>query len=116
MGHLRGRRPPRRGARSAAKTRRKWTARRPTWPAISPKNIVAAGIADRIELQVSYAIGVARPLSLAVETFGTGRIPDEKIIALIHDHFDMRPAAIIRDLDLRRPIYRATASYGHFWS
>ena len=78
------------------------------------KNIVAAGIADRIELQVSYAIGVAQPLSLAVETFGTGRIPDEKIIALIREHFDMRPAAIIRDLDLRRPIYRATASYGHF--
>jgi S-adenosylmethionine synthetase len=78
------------------------------------KNIVAAGIADRFELQVSYAIGVAHPLSLAVETFGTGRIPDEKIIELIREHFDMRPAAIIRDLDLRRPIYKATAAYGHF--
>ena len=78
------------------------------------KNIVAAGIADRFELQVSYAIGVAHPLSLAVETFGTGRIPDDKIIELIRDHFDMRPAAIIRDLDLRRPIYKATAAYGHF--
>jgi S-adenosylmethionine synthetase len=78
------------------------------------KNLVAAGIADRLELQVSYAIGVARPLSLMVETFGTGKISDERIIELIHKHFDLRPAAIIRDLDLRRPIYRATASYGHF--
>jgi S-adenosylmethionine synthetase len=78
------------------------------------KNIVAAGIADRFELQVSYAIGVARPLSLAVETYGTGRIPDEKIEALINKHFDLRPAAIIRDLDLRKPIFRKTASYGHF--
>ena len=78
------------------------------------KNLVAAGVADRIELQVSYAIGVARPLSLMVETFGTGRVSDERIVELIHDHFDMRPAAIIRDLKLRRPIYRATASYGHF--
>ena len=78
------------------------------------KNIVAAGIADRFELQVSYAIGVARPLSLAVETFGTGKISDDKIVELIDAHFDMRPAAIIRDLDLRRPIYRKTAAYGHF--
>jgi S-adenosylmethionine synthetase len=78
------------------------------------KNLVAAGIADRLELQVSYAIGVARPLSLAVEDFGTGRIPGEQILELIAQHFDFRPAAIIRDLDLRRPIYRATAAYGHF--
>jgi len=78
------------------------------------KNIVAAGIADRFELQVSYAIGVARPLSLAVETFGTGEISDDKIVELINGHFDLRPAAIIRDLDLRRPIYRETAAYGHF--
>jgi S-adenosylmethionine synthetase len=78
------------------------------------KNIVAAGIADRFELQVSYAIGVARPLSLAVETFGTGKIPDDQIVELVKEYFDMRPAAIIRDLDLRRPIYRATAAYGHF--
>jgi S-adenosylmethionine synthetase len=78
------------------------------------KNIVAASIADRFELQVSYAIGVARPLSLAVETFGTGRISDDAIVELINDHFDLRPAAIIRDLDLRRPIYRKTAAYGHF--
>ncbi|MDY0019697.1 MAG: methionine adenosyltransferase [Anaerolineae bacterium] len=78
------------------------------------KNLVAAGIADRLELQVAYAIGVARPLSLAVETFGTGRISDDKIIDLIHEHFDLRPAAIIRDLNLRRPIYKATAAYGHF--
>jgi S-adenosylmethionine synthetase len=78
------------------------------------KNVVAAGLADRVELQVSYAIGVAHPLSLNVETFGTGKIDDEKIIELIKAHFDLRPAAIIRDLDLRRPIYQATAAYGHF--
>jgi len=78
------------------------------------KNIVAAGIAKRFELQVSYAIGVAQPTSLAVETFGTGVIPDDEIIELIRQHFDMRPAAIIRDLDLRRPIYRQVAAYGHF--
>jgi S-adenosylmethionine synthetase len=78
------------------------------------KNVVAAGLAERLELQVSYAIGVARPLSLAIETFGTGRVPDEQILELINKHFDFRPAAIIRDLDLRRPIYRATAAYGHF--
>jgi len=78
------------------------------------KNIVAAGIASRFELQVSYAIGVARPTSLAVETFGTGVISDDRIVELINAHFDMRPAAIIRDLDLRRPIYRPVAAYGHF--
>jgi S-adenosylmethionine synthetase len=78
------------------------------------KNIVAAGLADRLELQVSYAIGVARPLSLAIETFGTGKVPDETIHELIKKHFDFRPAKIIHDLDLRRPIYRPTAAYGHF--
>ena len=78
------------------------------------KNIVAAGLADRVELQVSYAIGVARPLSLNVETFGTGKVSDDKIINLIKEHFDLRPAAIIKDLRLRRPIYKATAAYGHF--
>jgi S-adenosylmethionine synthetase len=78
------------------------------------KNLVAAGLADRIEIQVSYAIGIAHPMSLAVETFGTGRVPDDKILELIHKHFDFRPAAMIRALDLRRPIYRATAAYGHF--
>ncbi len=78
------------------------------------KNVVAAGLADRLELQVSYAIGVARPLSLAIETFGTAKVPDETILSLIDKHFDFRPAAIIRELNLRRPIYRATAAYGHF--
>jgi S-adenosylmethionine synthetase len=78
------------------------------------KNIVAAGIADRVEFQVSYAIGVANPLSLNVETFGTGKISDDKIIELVNQHFDLRPAAIIRDLDLLRPIYKQTAAYGHF--
>jgi S-adenosylmethionine synthetase len=78
------------------------------------KNVVAAGLADRCEIQVAYAIGVARPLSINVETFGTGKIADEKIAGLIDEHFDLRPGAIIRDLDLRRPIYRSTAAYGHF--
>jgi len=78
------------------------------------KNIAAAGLAERCEIQVAYAIGVARPLSINVETFGTGKIPDEAIVQLIHDHFDLRPGAIIRDLNLRRPIYRKTAAYGHF--
>jgi S-adenosylmethionine synthetase len=67
-----------------------------------------------LEIHVRYAIGVARPLSVAVESFGTGKISDEAIVELIRTHFDLRPAAIIRDLDLRRPIYKATAAYGHF--
>lgn len=78
------------------------------------KNIVAAGLATRCELQVSYAIGVARPTSLAIETFGTGRVADELIESLVRRHFDMRPAAIIRDFNLRRPIYKQVAAYGHF--
>jgi S-adenosylmethionine synthetase len=78
------------------------------------KNIVAAGLADRCEIQVAYAIGVARPLSINVETFGTGKVDDEKIARLIDEMFDLRPGAIIRDLDLRRPIYRQVAAYGHF--
>ncbi len=78
------------------------------------KNIVAAGLASRFELQVSYAIGRAEPTSLAVETFGTGRLPDGELVALIKEHFDMRPAAIIRELQLRQPQYRQVASYGHF--
>ncbi len=78
------------------------------------KNVVAAGLADRCEIQVAYAIGVSHPLSVNVETFGTGQIPDEKISQLILEHFDLRPGAIIQDLDLRRPIYRQVAAYGHF--
>ena len=78
------------------------------------KNIVAAGIADRVEVQVAYAIGVAHPLSVNVETFGTAKISDDHIAGLIADHFDLRPGAIIRDLGLRKPIYRQTAAYGHF--
>jgi S-adenosylmethionine synthetase len=78
------------------------------------KNIVAAGLADRAELQVAYAIGVAHPLSVAVETFGTERVAVERIEELVREHFDLRPAAILRDLDLRRPIYAKTAAYGHF--
>lgn len=78
------------------------------------KNIVAAGLADRCEIQLSYAIGVSKPISINVETFGTGKISDEKISEIIHTNFDLRPGAIIRDLNLRRPIYQKTASYGHF--
>ncbi len=78
------------------------------------KNVVAAGLADRCEVQVAYAIGVARPLSINIETFGTGKIADDKIAELVSEHFDLRPGAIIRDLKLRRPIYRQTAAYGHF--
>jgi S-adenosylmethionine synthetase len=78
------------------------------------KNVVAAGLADRVEVQVSYAIGVAHPLSVNVETFGTARVADEKIATLINEFFDLRPGAIIRDLGLRKPIYRKTAAYGHF--
>ena len=78
------------------------------------KNVVAAGLAERFELQVSYAIGVAHPLSLAVEAFGTGVVSDEVLEQLIRQNFDLRPAAIIRDLDLRKPIFRQTAAYGHF--
>lgn len=78
------------------------------------KNIVAAGLADKCEIQLSYAIGVARPTSVAVDTFGTGKITDEKLVELIRDNFDLRPAGIIKMLDLRRPIYRQTAAYGHF--
>jgi S-adenosylmethionine synthetase len=78
------------------------------------KNVVAAGLAERFEMQVAYAIGVAKPLSIMVETFGTEKVPHEKIVELINKHFDLRPAAIIRDLNLRRPIYQPTAAYGHF--
>jgi len=78
------------------------------------KNAVAAGFADRLEVQIAYAIGKAAPVGLYVETFGTGKVPDERIIAAIREVFDLRPAAIIRDLDLLRPIYAQTATYGHF--
>ena len=78
------------------------------------KNVVAAGLADRCEVQVSYAIGMAAPINVSVETFGTGAIDDDKIAELVNKHFDLRPGAIIHDLDLRRPIYAQTASYGHF--
>ena len=78
------------------------------------KNLVAAGLADKIEVQLAYAIGVARPVSIAVNTFGTGKIADHVLVALIEENFDLRPAGIIRMLDLRKPIYRQTAAYGHF--
>lgn len=78
------------------------------------KNIVAAGLADRCEVQVSYAIGVAEPTSITVDTFGTGKLPDEELIKLINQHFDLRPRGLIRMLDLLKPIYKATAAYGHF--
>ena len=78
------------------------------------KNVVAAGLASRCEVQIAYAIGVARPVSIMVDTFGTGKVDDEKILKIINEHFDLSPDAIIRDLRLRRPIYRKTAAYGHF--
>jgi S-adenosylmethionine synthetase len=78
------------------------------------KNIVAAGLAKKCELQVSYAIGVANPLSIRVDTFGTGALADETIANIVNENFDLRPAAIIKHLDLLRPIYRQIAAYGHF--
>jgi S-adenosylmethionine synthetase len=78
------------------------------------KNIVAAGLAKKCEVQLAYAIGVAKPVSIMVDTFGTGKINDEKLVELVKKHFDLRPAAIIRELDLRKPIYRKVAAYGHF--
>ena len=78
------------------------------------KNVVAAGLADRFEVQIAYAIGVARPVSVTVECFDTNRVPEESIQKLVENCFDLRPGAIIRDLGLRRPIYKATAAYGHF--
>jgi len=78
------------------------------------KNIVAAGLADKCEIELAYAIGVARPVSILIDTFGTGKIPEDKLVELVKRHFDLRPASIIRDLGLRRPIYRQLAAYGHF--
>jgi S-adenosylmethionine synthetase len=78
------------------------------------KNLVAAGIAERCEIQVSYAIGVAEPTSISVHTFGTGKLPEAKIVQLVREHFDLRPKGLIDMLDLKRPIYRGTAAYGHF--
>ncbi|MDY4128297.1 methionine adenosyltransferase domain-containing protein, partial [Peptostreptococcus porci] len=78
------------------------------------KNIVASGLADKCEIELSYAIGIARPLSIFVDTFGTGVVSNEKLVEIVKENFDLRPGAIIRDLDLRRPIYKQTAAYGHF--
>ncbi len=78
------------------------------------KNVVAAGLADRFEIQLAYAIGVARPVSIMIDAFGTEKVELDTILELIRAHFDLRPAAIIRDLNLRRPIYKKTAAYGHF--
>ena len=78
------------------------------------KNIVAAGLADKCEIQLAYAIGVAQPTSVMVDTFGTGKLPEEKLVEIVRENFDLRPAGIIKMLDLRRPIYRETAAYGHF--
>jgi S-adenosylmethionine synthetase len=78
------------------------------------KNVVAAGIADRFEIEVAYGIGIAKPLSISVESFGTGRVADDKILEIVNRHFDLRPRAIIERLDLLRPIYKQTAAYGHF--
>lgn len=78
------------------------------------KNIVAAGLADKAEVQLAYAIGVAQPVSISIDTFGTGKVSEEELVSLVRKNFDLRPAGIIRMLDLRRPIYKQTAAYGHF--
>ena len=78
------------------------------------KNIVAAGLADKCEIQLSYAIGVAQPTSIMIDTFGTGKLSEEKLVDIVRENFDLRPAGIIKMLDLRRPIYKQTAAYGHF--
>lgn len=78
------------------------------------KNLVAAGVADKLEIQLAYAIGVAKPVSIEIDTFGTGKLPEDKIVSIVQKVFDLRPAAIIRELDLRRPIYKQVAAYGHF--
>lgn len=78
------------------------------------KNIVAAGLADKCEIELAYAIGIARPLSIFIDTFGTGKVSEEKLVELVNKHFDLRPGAIIRDLDLRKPLYKKVAAYGHF--
>ena len=78
------------------------------------KNIVAAGLADKCEIELAYAIGVAKPLSIFIDTFGTGKVSEEKLVELVNKNFDLRPGAIIRDLDLRKPIYKQVAAYGHF--
>ncbi len=75
---------------------------------------MAAGLADKCEIQLAYAIGVAQPTSVMVDTFGTGKLPEEKLVEIVRENFDLRPAGIIKMLDLRRPIYRETAAYGHF--
>lgn len=78
------------------------------------KNIVAAGLADKCEVQLAYAIGVAQPVSISIDTFGTGQVDEAVLVDLVRKHFDLRPAGIIKMLDLRRPIYKQTAAYGHF--
>ena len=78
------------------------------------KNIVAAGLADRCEIQLSYAIGVAEPTSISIETFGTGKVSESVLVALVREHFELRPFGLLKMLDLERPIYQATAAYGHF--
>jgi len=78
------------------------------------KNLVAAGVADKLEIQLAYAIGVARPVSIQIDTFGTGKLSEDKIVDIVNKVFDLRPSSIIKELDLRRPIYKQTAAYGHF--
>ena len=101
-------------APSPEKTRPRLTAALPIWRATPQKNVVAAGLAQRCEIGVAYAIGVAHPVSIYVDTFGTGITDDSRIAAAIEEIFDFRPAAIIEALGLRRPIYAKTAAYGHF--
>ena len=101
-------------APSPAKTLLKLTALAAYAGRYVAKNIVAAGLAKRCEIQVSYAIGVAEPTSISLDTFGTGKLSDDKIVQLVREHFDLRPRGLIEMLDLKRPIYQTTAAYGHF--
>ena len=97
--------------RFRARIRRKWIVRLVTWRA---KNIVAAGLADRAEVQLAYAIGVAEPVSIMVNTFGTGKVDDARLAEIVRENFSLTPAGMIKSLNLRRPIYQKTAAFGHF--
>ena len=106
--------PPTAAAASLARTPPRWTAPQPIWRGHVAKNIVAAGLARRCQIELAYAIGVAHPVSVLVDTQGTGVLPDEQLSEIVNRTFDLRPASIISYLDLRRPIYEQTAAYGHF--
>lgn len=101
-------------ARFPARTAQRLTVQQRMRHVMLQKNIVAAGLAKKCEIQLSYAIGVAYPTSIMIDTFGTGKLSDEKLVEIVRENFDLRPAGIIQMLNLRRPIYKQTAAYGHF--